>query len=131
MAPLARQSDDDASKDKNGPSDSAPPSRGSADCEANVHDLPSKPANPLRATDTEIDLNSSERDILFAMTRLRAQTFDQIATKTGISVPAVQHGLTHLLDMDLIEQRKVEVFAAIYDISPRGLAWVRSKGYRD
>jgi hypothetical protein len=131
MAPLARQSDDDAAKVENGPSDSSTPLGRPTDSEANVHDSPSKPANPLRAANAEVDFNSSDRDILFAMTRLRAQTFDQIVTKTGFSVPAVQHGLTRLLDMDLVEQRKVGVFAAIYDISPSGLAWVRSKGYRD
>ena len=131
MSLPTRQANDDATNFENSPSDPSSPSSGSTDHEANVYDSPSEPANPSGSPDIAIDLNTHERDIIFALTRLRGHTFDQIVAKTGIDTGLVQHGLTRLLSINFIEQRTAEPFASIYDISPTGLAWVRSKGYRD
>jgi len=131
MSLPTRQSDDEGAKAENGPSKSTTPSSRSADREAGVNDPPAESDSPTRPPGETADLTAAERDILFAMTKPIPIVFDQLATKTGFDLNTLVQGLSRLLDMDLVEQRKAEPFTAEYEISPKGLAWARMNGYVD
>jgi hypothetical protein len=80
----AWQSDDEVGNAENSTPESASPSSGAADREANVGDLPSERAHPTGTPWDAVNLSETERDILLAVAQAREQTFDQIAAITGI-----------------------------------------------